>query len=154
MGAMAISTLAGSLLIVNAPDAPFLRSLLPFIKGFTVFYWATGTWWIPMLAVLGAAQTPATHHSGNPAGSDLRHRCGGRDRVKKKFSREQRMTIVYGILCVVLLLVMLQLWLLMATMNAFLGGDESVIWPAALASLVCLGLNVGLLWYLYAMERT
>jgi tellurite resistance protein TehA-like permease len=52
MGAMAISTLAGSLLIVNAPDAPFLLSLLPFIKGFTVFYWATGTWWIPMLVVL------------------------------------------------------------------------------------------------------
>ncbi len=53
MGAMAISTLAGSLLILNASDAPFLTSVLPFIKGFTVFYWATGTWWIPMLLVLG-----------------------------------------------------------------------------------------------------
>lgn len=52
MGAMAISTLAGSLLIINAHDAPFLLSLLPFIKGFTVFYWATGTWWVPMLLVL------------------------------------------------------------------------------------------------------
>jgi tellurite resistance protein TehA-like permease len=52
MGAMAISTLAGSLLIINVPDAPFLLSLLPFIKGFTVLYWATGTWWIPMLLVL------------------------------------------------------------------------------------------------------
>lgn len=53
MGAMAISTLAGSLLIVNSPEAPFLASLAPFLKGFTVFYWATGTWWIPMLLVLG-----------------------------------------------------------------------------------------------------
>lgn len=53
MGAMAISTLAGSLLIINAPDAPFLLSLLPFLKGFTVLYWATGTWWIPMLVGLG-----------------------------------------------------------------------------------------------------
>ena len=52
MGAMAISTLAGALLIINAPDAPFLLSLLPFLKGFTVFYWATGTWWIPMLLIL------------------------------------------------------------------------------------------------------
>jgi tellurite resistance protein TehA-like permease len=52
MGAMAISTLAGAVLISNAPDAPFLLSLLPFLKGFTVFYWATGTWWIPMLVVL------------------------------------------------------------------------------------------------------
>lgn len=53
MGAMAISTLAGSLLILNAPHAPYLTSLLPFLKGFTLFYWATGTWWIPMLVVLG-----------------------------------------------------------------------------------------------------
>ncbi|HET7619560.1 MAG TPA: tellurite resistance/C4-dicarboxylate transporter family protein, partial [Vicinamibacterales bacterium] len=53
MGAMAISALAGSLLILNADQAPFLQSLLPFLKGFTVFYWATGTWWIPMLIVLG-----------------------------------------------------------------------------------------------------
>lgn len=53
MGAMAISTLAGARLIANAPDAPYLASLLPFLKGFTVFYWATGTWWIPMLIVLG-----------------------------------------------------------------------------------------------------
>jgi tellurite resistance protein TehA-like permease len=53
MGAMAISTLAGALLILNSGHAPFLQSLLPFIKGFTVFYWATGTWWIPMLLLLG-----------------------------------------------------------------------------------------------------
>ncbi|MGE3870154.1 MAG: tellurite resistance/C4-dicarboxylate transporter family protein [Pseudorhodoplanes sp.] len=53
MGAMAISTLAGSLLILNAPQAPYLLSLLPFLKGFTVLYWATGTWWIPMLLLLG-----------------------------------------------------------------------------------------------------
>lgn len=52
MGAMAISVLGGSVLITNAPDAPFLQSLLPFLKGFTVFYWATGTWWIPMLIIL------------------------------------------------------------------------------------------------------
>jgi tellurite resistance protein TehA-like permease len=52
MGAMAISVLAGSLLIVNTPDAPFLRSLRPFLEGFTVLYWATGTWWIPMIAIL------------------------------------------------------------------------------------------------------
>jgi len=52
MGAMAISTLAGALLIINAEHAPYLSSLLPFLKGFTVFYWATGMWWIPMLIVL------------------------------------------------------------------------------------------------------
>lgn len=53
MGAMAISALSGSLLILNSYDSPLLASLLPFIKGMVVFYWATGTWWIPMLLLLG-----------------------------------------------------------------------------------------------------
>lgn len=53
VGAMAISTLAGSILILNTDDAPFIKSLLPFLKGFTVFYWVTGTWWIPMMVILG-----------------------------------------------------------------------------------------------------
>jgi tellurite resistance protein TehA-like permease len=53
MGAMAISVLAGSLLIINASNEPYLDSILPFIKGFTIFYWATGSWWIPMLLILG-----------------------------------------------------------------------------------------------------
>ena len=52
MGAMAISTLAGANLILNANRAPFLVALLPFLKGFTVFFWATATWWIPMLVTL------------------------------------------------------------------------------------------------------
>jgi len=74
--------------------------------------------------------------------------------MKKPLTHEQRMTIVYGILCLVLIIVMLQLWLLMATMNAYLGGEQSVILPAALASLGCLGLNAGLLWYLYGIDRS
>ena len=53
MGAVAISTLAGALLILRASDAPFLTGMLPFLKGFTVFFWATATWWIPMLVILG-----------------------------------------------------------------------------------------------------
>src|SRR5690606_875511 len=52
MGAMAISTLAGALLSMNAVDAPFLQPLRPFINGFTIFYWAAGTWWIPLLVAL------------------------------------------------------------------------------------------------------
>ena len=74
-------------------------------------------------------------------------------RRDSRFARNQRMTIVLGILSIVVIIVILQLWLFTATMNAYLGGDESILWPAALASLVCLGLNAGLLWYLYALER-
>jgi tellurite resistance protein TehA-like permease len=53
MGAMAISTLAGATLIQSATLAPFLQEMLPFVKGFTMFFWATATWWIPMLVILG-----------------------------------------------------------------------------------------------------
>lgn len=68
-------------------------------------------------------------------------------------TRRQRTSIVYGILCVVLLLVVMQLWLLTATMNSFLGGNLQIVWPAALASLACLALNVGLLRYLVLLDR-
>lgn len=73
--------------------------------------------------------------------------------LRRPFTREQRTTIVHGMLVFVLTLVILQLWLLTATMNAWLGGDETIIWPAAIASLICLLLNLGLLRYLYRMER-
>jgi hypothetical protein len=72
---------------------------------------------------------------------------------ERPLSREERTTVIYGILCIVLLLVILQLWLLTATMHAFLGGDNTIVWPAALASLVCFGFNLGLLRYLYRLEH-
>lgn len=53
MGAMAISALAGALLIGSAGRSVLLTSILPFLKGFTLLYWATATWWIPMLVALG-----------------------------------------------------------------------------------------------------
>ena len=53
MGAMAISTLAGANLISAADGSHLLTDLLPFLKGFTLFFWATATWWIPMLVTLG-----------------------------------------------------------------------------------------------------
>jgi hypothetical protein len=73
--------------------------------------------------------------------------------IKRPFTREQRTTIIYGMLAFILILVILQLWLLTATMNAYLGGDERVIWPAGAASVLCLLLNAGLLRYLYYIER-
>lgn len=53
MGAMAISTLAGCQLVLNAPQTPYLAGLLPFLKGIVLLYWSVGSWWIPMLLVLG-----------------------------------------------------------------------------------------------------
>jgi len=70
-----------------------------------------------------------------------------------RFARSQRTTVVGGILCIVLVLVVIQLWLLVATMNAYLGGETNILLPATLASILCLLLNVGLLRYLYALDR-
>jgi uncharacterized protein DUF6755 len=74
--------------------------------------------------------------------------------TKRPFSREQRVTIIHGMLIFVLVIVVLQLWLLTTTMNAWLGGDDSIVWPAAAASAACLALNVGLFRYLVRIERT
>jgi len=67
---------------------------------------------------------------------------------KLPFTRDQRGPIVLGMTAFVLITVILQIWLLTATMNAWLGGDEGIVWPAAVASALCLAANVGLLRYL------
>lgn len=71
----------------------------------------------------------------------------------RPITREQRITVIYGMLAFVLIIVMLQLWLLTATMNAYLGGDSSVVWPAAGVSVLCFLLNLGLLRYLARLEH-
>ena len=72
---------------------------------------------------------------------------------RRPFTHRQRTTVLSGMLAFVIMLVILQLWLLTATMNAYLGGDEQVIWPAAIGSGLCLALNAGLLRYLYSFDR-
>ena len=53
MGAVAISTLAGVHLIAHSDTSAILTAMLPFVQGVTVVFWATATWWIPMLLTLG-----------------------------------------------------------------------------------------------------
>ncbi len=68
--------------------------------------------------------------------------------MNRPLTREQITTILQGILCLVLFVVLLQVWLLTATMNAWMGGDDSILWPAAAASAVCALVNFTLLRYL------
>lgn len=53
MGAVAIATLAGSTLVLHSGDSQLLSTLKPFLIGFTLFFWSAGTWWIPLLLILG-----------------------------------------------------------------------------------------------------
>ena len=73
MGATAISTLAGSMLMLHTEGFHFIVEILPFLKGFTLFFWAAGTWWIPLLLVLGfwrhviqKVPTPVSPEGYNP----------------------------------------------------------------------------------------
>jgi len=53
MGATAITVLAGAK-ILNLPAAlPAVRATAGFVAGFSYALWAFGTWWIPLLIVLG-----------------------------------------------------------------------------------------------------
>jgi hypothetical protein len=74
--------------------------------------------------------------------------------MKPRLTRSQQASIFSGINLIVTLLVVMQLWLLTATMNAWLGGDSSVVWPAALASLGCFLLNVWLLRQVFFLQGT
>ena len=65
-GAVAITTLAGANILLRG-HASFLADFAPFIIGFTVFFWAAGTWWIPYLFIVGAwrhfyKRYPLTYH--------------------------------------------------------------------------------------------
>ena len=72
---------------------------------------------------------------------------------RSKLIHSQRSTIVSGILALVLIILILQLWLFSATMDAYLRGEQTILISAAIASAVCLLLNVGLLWYLYRLTE-
>ncbi len=53
MGAMAITTLAGSRLVLYAHAPDFLVFIRPFVEGFTIMLWVWGSWWIPFLILIG-----------------------------------------------------------------------------------------------------
>lgn len=61
MGAMAITTVAGARLVTVAQPTPFLLAVRPYIEGFTVMMWAWGTWWIPLLVIIGIWKYSVRH---------------------------------------------------------------------------------------------
>jgi tellurite resistance protein TehA-like permease len=61
MGAVAVTTLAGAMLLANSPWSTFLERLFPFIMGFTIFSWSIATWWVPLLLLLEAWRHIAGH---------------------------------------------------------------------------------------------
>lgn len=52
MGAVAITTLAGATLLLRVGEWPFLLELQSFLRGWTLFFWVSASWWIPLLLIL------------------------------------------------------------------------------------------------------
>jgi hypothetical protein len=72
--------------------------------------------------------------------------------MKRSLTREQLTTIVSGLLCIALFVLVLQLWLLTMTVTGPAGDDGTVALPAACASLVCCALNLALFRYLGRLD--
>lgn len=53
MGAAAISTNAGSVLILAQTHVSFLQSMRPLIDGLSLILWMWASWWIPLLVLFG-----------------------------------------------------------------------------------------------------
>lgn len=53
MGATAITVLAGARILDLPAALPVARATAGFVEGFSFALWAFGTWWIPLLIVLG-----------------------------------------------------------------------------------------------------
>lgn len=54
MGAVSITTLAGSTILLSPIGFPeYLNQIAPFLKGSILLFWSVGTWWIPIIVVLG-----------------------------------------------------------------------------------------------------
>lgn len=62
MGALAITTLGGSVLLIYGTESGLIIDFEIFIKGFTLFYWVLGTWWIPLLIILGVWRHIVNHY--------------------------------------------------------------------------------------------
>src|SRR5262245_7203538 len=100
-----------------------------------------------------AAPSIAEDKVGNARRRPLRNWSGATHGMKPRLTRSQKATIFSGINLIVTLMVVLQLWLLTATMNAWMGGDTSVVWPAMLASLGCLLVNLWLLRRVFYLQE-
>jgi len=68
-------------------------------------------------------------------------------------TRQQGTVLFTGILFLVATTVVIQLWLLTVSMEALLSGTMRTLVPAASASTILLGVNAGLLRYVFRFDR-
>jgi hypothetical protein len=67
-------------------------------------------------------------------------------------TREQGSTLFSAVLVLIALLVVIQLWLLAAALDALLARELGVLAPTAVASMALLAMSAGLLWYVVTFD--
>ena len=68
-------------------------------------------------------------------------------------TRKQGTTLFTAIAVLIGMLVVIQLWLVAAALEALLSGNRGALLPAAVASFVLLGVNAGLLLYIVRFDE-
>lgn len=68
-------------------------------------------------------------------------------------TQKQGLPLISAIMVLIGTLVVIQLWILAATIESLLGGDDSIALPAAIAQVALLALNGGLLLHVIAYDR-
>jgi hypothetical protein len=67
-------------------------------------------------------------------------------------TRQQGSTLFSAVLVLIAILVVIQLWLVAAAVDALMARQTTVLVPTAVASSVLLVLSAGLLWYVVAFD--
>lgn len=67
-------------------------------------------------------------------------------------TRQQGSTLFSALLVLTALLIVIQLWLAAAAVDALLERHVGVLVPTAIASIVLFGLSGGLLWYVVSFD--
>lgn len=68
-------------------------------------------------------------------------------------TRAQGSTLFSAVLVLIATLVIIQLWLVAAALDALLARQTDVLLPTAIASAALCFLNVGLLWYVISFDE-
>jgi hypothetical protein len=67
-------------------------------------------------------------------------------------TRQQGSTLFSAVLVLIAILVVIQLWLVAAAVDALMARQTTVLVPTAVASSVLLVLSAGLLWYVVSFD--
>ena len=67
-------------------------------------------------------------------------------------TRQQGSTLFSAVLVLIAILVVIQLWLVAAAVDALMARQTTVLVPTAVASIVLLALSGGLLWYVVSFD--